>query len=216
MVQSWFGPVDGLLRTATALGGYFLITLLEKQFGWQPPFLVGEALAVLLALAISGLASTKIWALPTLHVVWKQGGVPIDSDTLQFRAGDLRPRRLIQHSVVQPSRSLLSVLVMKRLTKFNVRLRLRLVPTGILHVTEDLSASGVAFRTMRSGFEVSIPDLDQTGELLVTRVEWEPATPGLPGKCKVRYSLETPSGKGKIATRLVHLGRKVQVVDLTD
>lgn len=211
---SWFGPVDGLLRTATALGSYFLIRYIQQEFGWDPPYLLAESLAVGVALAISGLASTRIWRAPSIKLVWKLGEKLVDEPTLQIRSDDPRNRRIVTHLVEMPEASLLSWLVMKTLLHESVRLHLRVVPDGIFHLSEDLSPPTIDFQPARSGFSHNIPDLNESGTVAMTRVEWEPVTLGLPVKCRVKYTLACSSMKGRVLLHLVHLDASVRAVEL--
>lgn len=215
-MPTWFGPVDALLRTAAALAAYFSVRWLKGEVGFDPPFLVGEGITVLAALLVSGLASQKLWRWPRLTLVWAVGDKVVDQPTFEIRAGDERRRRVVSHQVCASEPSIFSWLVLRRLSRDHTYLALRVVPEGAFYLTEDLSLETVQFIPEAYGFKHTLPDLGESGLIALTRVEWEPARPGLPVRCSVRWRLEVVGKQGRLARRLVHLDACVKNVELGD
>lgn len=213
-MRSWFGPIDGLLRAASAIGTYEVLLYIQGRWDWEPPFLVGEAVAVVVAILVSALASTKIWRPPSLDLEWKVGDRIIEDRVFSIRSGDARKRRVVTHSVSVPGPSFLSWLVLHRLAKEPVHLCLKALPGGVFHASEDNSLPGVVVTPMPTGFKHSIPDLTESGVVVaMTRIEWEPAQVSIPARCRVKYSLECSSISGRLLARLVHLDASVKAIE---
>jgi hypothetical protein len=214
-VATWFGPWDGLLRTASALCSYLIIRAIQDHFGWDAPYLIGEGLAVVVAVAISGFFSTRVWGLPSLRLEWAVGDNLVEERVFHIRAGDARQRRVVTHKVIAPPASILSWLVIRRVARQpGVSLCVRVVPTGAFHTQEDISLPSVVFQQESSGFRHTIPDLGEAGLIALSRVVWEPLQSGLPVRCKLKYSLYSSASRGQWLLHLIHLDAKVKAVDL--
>ncbi|KGN28940.1 hypothetical protein N798_16625 [Knoellia flava TL1] len=110
---------------------------------------------------------------------------------------------------------MLSWILMRRLSKEQVWLYIRVIPDGVFHLSEDMSPTNITFQMATAGFEHNLPDLDQVGTVALTRVEWEPVSKGLPVRCKVKYALRSSSRRGRALARLVHLDASVKAVELS-
>lgn len=211
-MREWLGSAEGFARTGVAFGVYFFLAWLQKEYHYQPPYLIDEGIALAAALVVAAVVSTRVWRRPRLHVSWSIKERVIANNAVEFRLNDKSKRRLVTHSVNISAGSVLASVVLRCLAKHGAQLSLSTID-GAFYFRDDVTVGQLRYVRRGNGFSHDLPPHGNGPASTSLRVEWQ-IRAGLPIRCPLEYSIVGANKRAKVAAWLMCISSDVRTVEI--